>query len=73
MFSNTLSHLKSLVKESFSLVKTVSIGTITAVKNDIREELDLRKEVKALREAKLAAQNPSNSTPNAQARENTNA
>ena len=73
MFSNTLSHFKTLVKESLSLIKTVSIGTITAVKNDIREELDLRKEVKALRESKLAAQNSSNSTPNAQAREEENA
>ena len=73
MFSNTLSHIKTLVKESLSLIKTVSIGTITAVKNDIREELDLRKEVKALREAKLAAQNPSNPTPDAHAREEENA
>ena len=73
MFSNTLSHIKTLVKESLSLIKTVSIGTITAVKNDIREELDLRKEVKALRESKLAAQNSSNPTPDAHAREEENA
>ena len=73
MFSNTLSHIKTLVKESLSLIKTVSIGTITAVKNDIREELDLRKEVKALRESKLAAQNSSTSTPDAHAREEENA
>lgn len=73
MFSNTLSHFKTLVKEALSLIKTVSIGTITAVKNDIREELDLRKEVKALRESKLAAQNPTSSTPDAHAREDKNA
>ena len=73
MFSNTLSHIKTLVKESLSLIKTVSIGTITAVKNDIREELDLRKEVKALRESKLAAQNSTASTSDAHAREEENA
>ena len=73
MFSNTLSHIKTLVKESLSLIKTVSIGTITAVKNDIREELDLRKEVKALRESKLAAQNSTTSSPNAHTREEENA
>lgn len=55
MFNSTFSHIKKLVKESFNLVKDVTLGTITAVKDDICEEHELRKEVKALREAKKAS------------------
>ena len=56
MLSNTFSHFKNLVKGGFNLVKDVTIGTITAVKNDICQELEIRKEVKAVLEARKASE-----------------
>lgn len=56
MFNNTFNNLKSIFKKGVDLVKTSTIGTITAIKDDICEEIDLRKEVKALREARKASE-----------------
>ena len=56
MFNNTLINLKSTFKKGVDFTKSFSIGTITSIKNDICEELELRKEVKALREAKKASE-----------------
>ena len=73
MFSNTLSHIKTLVKESFSLVKTVSIGTITAVKNDVCQLAKDAKDFKAFKEWQAQQNSQATATPNAQAREEENA
>ena len=54
MFNSTFNHLKTLVKESFNLVKEVSIGTITAVKTDIVNYSTDLKEVQELRKAREA-------------------
>lgn len=56
MLSNTFSHFKSLVKGGFSFVKDATFGTISAVKNDICQELEIRREVKAVIEARKASQ-----------------
>lgn len=55
MLSNTFSHFKNLVKGGFNFVKDATFGTITAVKNDICQELEIRKEVKAVIEARKAS------------------
>ena len=73
MFFNTLSHLKSLVKESFSLVKTVSVGTITAVKNDVCQIAKDVKDFKNFKEWQAQQNQQATATPNAQAREDENA
>ena len=46
MLSNTFSHFKNLVKGGFTFVKDATIGTITAVKNDICQSIDTHKEFK---------------------------
>ena len=35
MLNSTFNHLKTVVKEGFSLVKTVTVGTINAVGQDL--------------------------------------
>ena len=35
MFHNTFNQIKTLVKDSFSLVKTATVGTITAIGRDL--------------------------------------
>lgn len=46
MFSNTLSNFKSIFKKGVDFVKTVTIGTITSVKDDICQSIDNHKEFK---------------------------
>lgn len=48
MFYNTLSNFKSCFKKGVDFVKTSTVGTITAIKNDIREEINIQKEVRKL-------------------------
>jgi hypothetical protein len=55
MFSNTFNNLKQSFKKGADFVKTFTIGTITSLKNDICEEIEVRKEVKELRKAKKAS------------------
>ena len=35
MFHNTFNQIKTLVKDSFSLVKTATVGTLTAIGQDL--------------------------------------
>ena len=56
MLHNTFSNFKNTFKKGVDFVKTATIGTITAVKNDICEEINLRKEVKELRKAKTSTE-----------------
>lgn len=52
MFTNTLNQVKTIVKEGFGFVKTVTIGTLTAIKDDCVKIADERKEFKAFQEWK---------------------
>lgn len=49
MFNNTFNNLKSIFKKGGDLVKTATIGTITALKDDISLELKIHKELKEYR------------------------
>lgn len=52
MFHNTLSNFKSIFKKGLDFVKTVTVGTITSLKDDICEEYSIQKEVRELRKAR---------------------
>lgn len=52
MLNSTFNHLKTVVKEGFSLVKTVTIGTVSAVKQDVSRTYEDYKEFKAFQEYK---------------------
>lgn len=52
MFSNTFNNLKESFKKGVDFVKTFTFGTITSLKNDICEEIEVRKEVKELRKSR---------------------
>ena len=47
MLNSTFNHLKTVVKEGFSLVKTVTIGTFNAVSQDVSK---VTQDVKDFRE-----------------------
>lgn len=56
MFNNTFNNLKEIGKKGVGFLKAVFVDTFTSLRDDFREERELRKEVKALREAKKASE-----------------
>lgn len=52
MFNSTFNHLKTVVKEGFSLVKTVTVGTINAVGQDLSKAKQTADEFKQFLEWK---------------------
>ena len=56
MLHHTFSNFKNSLKKGVDFVKTVTIGTITSIKDDICEEISLRKEVKELRKARNSSE-----------------
>lgn len=62
MFHNTFKQLKTLGKEALSVAK--------AIRDDVRHEVSIRKQLKAYRKELLTAEKASEEATNAQAREN---
>ena len=57
MFNNTLNQICTIFKEGLGFVKTVTIGTLTAVKDDCVKVVDDYKDFKAFQEWKKSQQN----------------
>lgn len=59
MFSNTFKSLKTSFKKGVDFAKSVTVGTITAIKDDICQEADIVKEFREFRKSKLSSENAS--------------
>jgi hypothetical protein len=59
MFTNTLKSLKETFKKGVEFTKSVTVGTITAVKDDIRQEISIVKEFHDFRKSKLSTEDAS--------------
>lgn len=56
MFNNTLNQIGTILKEGLGFVKTVTIGTLTAVKDDCVKISQDAKDFKAFQEWKKSQQ-----------------
>lgn len=62
MFNNTFNNLKTLVKDSFSLVKKATIGTVESISQDLSKARKLASDFNAFRKWQEAQEAEQEST-----------